>query len=191
MTLLDRINKIDLSEYVQKYPHELIREHLLSSPGQEAFKLYAYISSLFSGKKIADIGTRYGNSALALSYGNNIVDSYDINKDYFKVVNDLISKDNIQFFLEDITESKKLLDYYIISLDIDPHSAEQEEKCLKFLIKNKWDGILLLDDIGPSWPEMNKWWNEISVRKYDLTKYGHASGTGLIDFSNKLKEFHD
>jgi hypothetical protein len=34
---------------------------------------------------------------------------------------------------------------------------------------------------------MNKIWNTISFKKFDLTKYGHWSGTGIIDFDNNIE----
>jgi len=49
-------------------------------PGIEAYALYAYLSTLFDGGTILDIGTLFGSSALALSYNpNNKVITYDVN----------------------------------------------------------------------------------------------------------------
>jgi hypothetical protein len=45
----------------------------------------------------------------------------------------------------------------------------------------KWNGLLLLDDINFNEP-MNQFWNNISEEKYDITKIGHWSGTGLVNF---------
>jgi hypothetical protein len=54
-------------------------------------------------------------------------------------------------------------------------------------------GILLLDDIHLN-PEMEKWWKELqdSAGKlgfvaYDVSNVGHFSGTGLLDFSGKVR----
>ena len=53
---------------------------------------------------------------------------------------------------------------------------------------------LILDDILPNWPviipgadpiAMNKWWNEISEEKYDVSDIGHYSGTGIVNIGNR------
>ena len=48
-------------------------------PGISEYQLYAYLSTKFNDSIILDIGTRYGGSALALSFNeSNHVRSYDI-----------------------------------------------------------------------------------------------------------------
>lgn len=41
---------------------------------------------------------------------------------------------------------------------------------------------------------MNKWWKEVEdnsekggYKTYDVTKVGHITGTGLVDFSGKVR----
>jgi hypothetical protein len=34
---------------------------------------------------------------------------------------------------------------------------------------------------------MQFWWNNLTQKKYDVTKFGHGSGTGIIDFSKNLE----
>ena len=176
------IDNISLDYLAQKYKGDS-RKHLNSNSGMEHHKLLAYLSTLFNNILIADIGTRTGNSALAISHNvNNNVDSYDI----MTTVGG-IDKDNLSFHCKDILEDPKILEYSLISLDVDPHDAKQESSCLKYLEDNSWKGILILDDIGPDWPHMNNYWNSIELPKWDITKYGHASGTGLVDFSGNLE----
>ena len=45
-------------------------EEFLGPIGKEHYKLLAYLSTLFNDTYFIDIGTNYGNSALALSYNN-------------------------------------------------------------------------------------------------------------------------
>lgn len=185
------LSKISLSDLADRFPYQG-RHHVNDPIGQEFHVLYAYFSSLFNGIKIADIGTRTGNSAIALSYNeNNHVDSYDVNSNYYNIVTNNIKKENITFHLQDILSNEKILEYKLISLDVDPHDGKQERRCFKFLQENNWKGLVLLDDIGPNWIQLHQWWNEITLPKWDLTKYGHASGTGLVDFTQELELTHD
>jgi hypothetical protein len=43
---------------------------------------------------------------------------------------------------------------------------------------------MLCDDIHLS-DEMERFWREIKHEKYDITQYGHHSGTGIVLFSNE------
>jgi hypothetical protein len=36
---------------------------------------------------------------------------------------------------------------------------------------------------------MNEFWNNIPEPKFDITQYGHLSGTGVVFMSNPLIEF--
>jgi hypothetical protein len=74
----------------------------------------------------------------------------------------------------------------LIFLDLDPHDGIQEKKFIDLLEQVNYDGIIVCDDI--EWfPAMSRWWNELKQPKYNVTKYGHGSGTGLIDFSGKIE----
>ena len=59
---------------------------------------------------------------------------------------------------------------------------------MQYLYDQKWEGLLILDDILPNWPKnvpgadpvaMNQWWNQITEEKYDMSEIGHFSGTGI------------
>lgn len=164
------------------YIHFLNKEEL----DRHALKLYAYISELFDDSIILDVGTKFGNSALALSYNDsNIIISYDIIE---WPTHTGLKKDNIKLKIQDFMKDNTI-DYEkvpIILIDVDPHDGTQEPGMLEYLEKIGWSGILLLDDI--SWndfPEMKKFWESINYEKYDLTDIGHFSGTGLVNFGGK------
>lgn len=178
----EKLSQIDLHFFKVDYSGREI-DAIDREAGVEFYKLYAYISSLYDDIKIADIGSRYGNSALALSYNeNNVVDSFDVDYEKVEFCKAFRVRENINFFWKDMLEHPSLLDYQIISLDVDPHDSLKEDICLKFLESNKWSGLVLLDDIGLEWPEMNTWWNSLPYEKYDLTAIGHQSGTGAVIF---------
>ena len=153
--------------------------------GQSEYRLYAWLSTQFNNTTILDVGTRTGGSALALSYNEtNKVMSYDLQE---QGASSGISKSNVQFNIKDFREDDTL-DFdniSIIMLDVDPHDGVQEEEMFEWLEEKGWKGIVLLDDIGPQWPEIEDFWNRITYPKLNVTEVGHMSGTGLVNFDEK------
>ena len=154
------------------------------SAGQSEYRLYAWLSSQFDKSIILDVGTRTGGSALALSHNeNNQVISYDLQEQGASQ----IKKNNIEFKIQDFREDDSLnWDHVsIIMLDVDPHDGVKEDEMMEFLEDKGLKGILLLDDIGPQWPEVEDLWNRITYPKINVTEVGHLSGTGLVNFDEK------
>ena len=153
--------------------------------GQSEYRLYAWLSTQFNNTTILDVGTRTGGSALALSYNEtNKVMSYDLQE---QGASSGISKSNVQFNIKDFREDDTL-DFdniSIIMLDVDPHDGVQEEEMFEWLEDKGWKGLVLLDDIGPQWPEIEDFWNRITYPKINVTEVGHMSGTGLVNFDEK------
>ena len=153
--------------------------------GQSEYRLYAWLSTQFNNTTILDVGTRTGGSALALSYNEtNKVMSYDLQE---QGASSGISKSNVQFNIKDFREDDTL-DFdniSIIMLDVDPHDGVQEEEMFEWLEEKEWKGLVLLDDIGPQWPEIEDFWNRITYPKLNVTEVGHMSGTGLVNFDEK------
>jgi len=178
--ILDEFNLIN-EEYLvdQEFYH--------GNSGEQEYRLYSYLSTFFNNTTILDIGTFNGRSAIALSHNDtNKVKSYDINKlipDNHKIR----TKDNITFniknILDDLTE-EFLQGVKIVMIDID-HLEVVERKILQRLQQLKFSGIVLMDDItnhpDPIVKEsMSSVWRSIKDTKYDVTKYGHWSGTGIV-----------
>ena len=61
----------------------------------------------------------------------------------------------------------------------------KKKSLFEFLEEKGWKGIVLLDDIGPQWPEIEDFWNRITYPKLNVTEVGHMSGTGLVNFDEK------
>ena len=153
--------------------------------GQSEYRLYAWLSTQFNNTTILDVGTRTGGSALALSYNEtNKVMSYDLQE---QGASSGINKDNIQFNIKDFRDDETLdfENISIIMLDVDPHDGVQEEEMFEWLEEKGWKGLVLLDDIGPQWPEIEDFWNRITYPKLNVTEVGHMSGTGLVNFDEK------
>jgi len=176
----DAIRNLDVSHLAEQ---SLTANDWLSA-GQSEYRLYAWLSTQFDNSIILDVGTRTGGSALALSYNeNNQVFSYDLQEQGASK----IKRDNIEFKIKDFRQDDSInWDHVsIIMLDVDPHDGVQEEEMMEFLEEKEWKGLMLFDDIGPQWPEVEDLWNRITYPKVDVTEVGHMSGTGLINFDEK------
>ena len=154
--------------------------------GINEYRLYSYLSTLFNNIVILDIGTGFGISAVALSHNeNNHVISYNL-IDQIGDNSKIYTKKNITFkiknVLEDLTEDF-IKNIKIIMIDID-HFGEEERKIIDTLEELNYSGIVILDDIHHPWKKegkcMKELWESINYTKYDITKYGHNSGTGIF-----------
>ena len=178
----DAIRDLDVSHLAEQ---SLNKNDWLSA-GQSEYRLYAWLSTQFDKSIILDVGTRTGGSALALSYNeNNQVISYDLQEQGASK----IQRDNVEFKIQDFREDDSInWDHVsIIMLDVDPHDGVQEEEMMEFLEDKGWKGLMLFDDIGPQWPEVEDLWNRITYPMLDVTEVGHMSCTGLIIFDEKLE----
>lgn len=119
-----------------------------------------------------------------MAYNDNVkVVSYDLT-DHFWKKDALTAKDvwnvEIRFknCLEDIAEIAKAP---LVFLDVDPHDGIQEREILSALEAAGFKGLLVCDDIHKS-QEMRDWWASVPHKKYDVTTFGHWSGTGIVEF---------
>ena len=81
-----------------------------------------------------------------------------------------------------------MLSSSIIFIDTDPHQGIAELKLYNYLKHHNYDGLLIYDDIWHFEAMRNNFWYKIEDEyKFDLTPWGHWSGTGLITFS---KTYH-
>lgn len=161
--------------------------------GKEHYKLLSYISTLFTGAKIIDIGTHRGSSALALSYNpTNTVYSFDIMD---KVLNQKVrERQNIVFSMDNLFESagqekwkETLLAAPFIFLDVDPHNGAMELEFYGFLKRIGYSGFVICDDIWYFKEMRDRFWYRLpAAERYDLTHLGHWSGTGIFTFNNNI-----
>ena len=152
--------------------------------GQSEYRFYAYMSTWFNNTTILDIGTRTGGSALALSYNpTNKVRSYDLVE---QGASQGIKKDNIKWNIGDFMEDGDIDwdNVSIVMIDVDPHDGSQERVIMDWLREKGWKGILMHDDIGPGWPDIQLMWDEIPEEKFDVTEIAHMSGTGIVNFGD-------
>lgn len=179
---LNDLLNIELSE-LKEYIVDSDDGKLFDRPcGDQHYRLLAYISIILpDDSKILELGTRWGVSSVALSKNNNVsVVTCDIEDRSFYV-----KRENVKFIQADgfdLLEEYKDVD--LIFMDVDPHDGVQEKKMIKKLVDLNYKGILILDDIHLN-KEMEDLWNSIHVDKYDLTQFGHYSGTGIVFFGDQ------
>ncbi len=162
--------------------------------GQQHYRLLSHLSTLFDNSIIIDIGTHKGSSALALSYNpTNTIHTFDIEE---RITNSCIKKiNNIQFHSDNlfgdeggkIKWNETILKSSFIFLDVDPHNGTMEMELYNYLQENAYNGFVVCDDIWQFKEMRDKFWYQIpSENKYDLTEFGHSSGTGIFTFNRQI-----
>ncbi len=168
-------------------------------PG-EHYRILAGLIEYEKPKTIIDIGTSSGmSSRIMLDYSNKdseIVtfdlirwDKFDshLNKNDFKdsrLTQYLDDLSNIETFKKHLILIDKA---DLIFLDA-PKDGIFEYLFVKNLAKSKLSNkkrFLILDDI--KFLNMVKLWRSIKSPKFDITSFGHASGTGLVDISSNIE----
>jgi hypothetical protein len=188
--------------------HHILLHHLATKYSEQP-------SSTCPRRHLVDIGTRYVASSLAMASASPThpkVLTFDIPTSMervhafrgkteeewqtaVKAQNMDITFHNLDLLTVSHDDFRKYMNTWMIMLDAfhEPYTVPFEREWIKRLVDAKFfKGILLLDDIHLN-PEMEKWWTELkdnAVRDgytvYDVTKVGHASGTGFLDFSGGL-----
>lgn len=157
--------------------------------GKEPYKLLACMSKqLPSGSVMSDIGTLYGCSALAMSINETVhVNTYDV----VKVIPDvdglqsILTRPNVSMTVVSAQAViSKIATSDIISLDMNTVDGQEEIKIIQHLFELGFRGVLVIDDIHVN-DVMKKVWNYVpsTVKKIDVTHYGHWSGTGIVVYA--------
>lgn len=186
-------NDVFETSLTKMYPYTSWHEFhtYFSSPaGKEHYKLIGYLASQCPDDDVVyDIGTYVGMSAMAMSIKPTInVVTYDI-QDHFP--NDasryhVQSIKNIEFRMRDcVYDMQEIANAKLVLLDIEPHDGIQENRIINEMVKAGFKGICVCDDIHVN-DGMKQWWQSLSLKKYDVSKYGHWSGTGIIVFDDKV-----
>lgn len=175
----EQLNAIDLSDWASLIPEIEYRKYFLGDAGAEHYRLLASYSYKYNNNTLLDVGTFKGCSAIALSFNpHNKVVSFDIaNQATVK------KPENVEFVVGDILQESYqalLLDSPFIVLDTF-HNGVFEREFLAHLRALNWHGTLMMDDIYLN-DEMRAVWKEITERKTDMSRLGHWTGTGVIEF---------
>ena len=176
-----RIASIDLTPLSSHVADPADRAYFMDTDFTEHYRLLAWLSTLYQGATLFDIGTYRGASALALSYNKaNQVVSYDIENQL--TVRDCQALETIEFAVGDVLSDPRLLGSPLILMDIG-HDGQSEQRIYEYLDRNGYRGLLVLDDIHLN-TAMRLFWNQIQRSKQDITDLGHVTGTGLVFFGN-------
>ena len=185
----EKINNIDISFFRKSF--EFDDTHHLARQTGEHYKLLKYLSDMFDGALILDVGTNWGESAVAMCQNvNNRVITYDVESRWSPSEHALYKSGfaekhpNLEFRLLDINKEdvELIREAKLIFIDI-AHDGYQEKIFTDMLSRIGYKGYLVCDDIhAPFYPAMNPWWNSINVEKYDLSEVGHTWGTGLVNY---------
>ena len=187
------INKTDFDEYYKNIISKDDSE-FYEIGGKSHYRLLAYLSTLYNNTTIIEIGTHTGYSALALSFNEtNNVHTFDI---FNKVVNNNIkSRNNINFHIEDLFKSEcrnrwkeTILKSPFIFLDIDTHNGSMEFDLYNYLKDINYQGFVICDDIWYFKEMRDNFWYKIEDKyKYDISEFGHWSGTGIFTFNDSIR----
>ena len=200
---------------LKKFTQVKHEKHLMNVAGKEHYTLLHYLTANYGDcRHVVDIGTRFATSALALGATGIKVRTFDrpestersvaiqrvgSEEEWQKEVKEAgvnITFHNVNLLTMNYEDFKKYMNTWLIMLDTAhlPDTQPFEREFFRRLLSTGFNGILLLDDIHLN-NEMRKWWKEIQndskfygYRTFDLTSIGHATGTGMVDFSG-LAEF--
>lgn len=197
-TIINSINnafKINL----QYNKNKLDTKYFNIFPGEH----YRFLAGLIEYEKpnqIIDIGTSSGmSSRIMLDYStkNSKTTTFDLIK--WDLFDSHLSKDDFKNgrltqYLDDLSDIESfnkhlsLIDAAdLIFLDA-PKDGDFEYAFIKNLAKSKLSvkkRFLVLDDI--KFLNMIKLWKCIKSPKFDVTSFGHISGTGIVDISSNIE----
>lgn len=176
-------------------------DSFFQEPGQNHYHLFANISKQLNNKKIIDLGTYRGFSALSFSYNkSNKVLTFDVEIDYagrhHTIFQDqkIKQKENIEYYYYDIFRKnirddikEKIIKSDIIFMDAGDHEGKNKELFLiDFLKENNYQGLVIWDDINLN-DDMKFVWNTLKEERIFISKKGHWSGTGFwIPYNDKI-----
>ena len=169
-------------------------------PG-EHYKILSSIVKVANAKEVVEIGTYSGLGTLSIKEGLNPlgkITTYDLigwDKLGFEshFTNDDFKDGSIKQILGDLSknnffeENKEILNRSDIIFMDAPKDDNFEYKMLKQFSKlePKIGKLLILDDI--KFINMIDLWRSIKSPKFDISSFGHWSGTGIVDLSEGLK----
>lgn len=180
-TEIDSIDLSTLNKYVEWHSNF---QYFNLEAGKEHYKLLAYLSKTLECKKLIDIGTYLGYSAVALSFDDSKhIDSYDIfdwiptaDENKTTVAARANVKTHVSDYISDLANICKDTDLVMIDID---HSGATEREIMQTLRDCRYTGLVLIDDTKLN-AEMIRFFADIPEKKLDISAVGHHSGTGLV-----------
>lgn len=171
-------------------------QYMNEGPGREHYRMLAEISHQLPDEAlVADVGTFYGASALALSSNPKVqVTTYDIGQFIPQVpgVATPLTRSNIRMkVMSGQLDIANIARSHVVLLDIDPHEGSQETKFVQLLLEHGFRGLLVCDDIQLN-EGMKEFWATIPahLKKIDVSHLAHWTGTGIVVFDPTFVDAH-
>jgi hypothetical protein len=197
-------------QQVVKYTAPKYEKFMRDAAGREHYALLHYLAATYGDhcRAVVDIGTRYVASSLALASTSSLqrVHIFDIPKSRERQV--AFRGTAEQEWLERTVQDGLHIDFHNVDLLTMRESEFVQYMSNTWLIvldtfhlpdtkpfkRDFWTrlsnmGIVILDDVYLN-TEMKQWWKELEkgpITTYDVTAVGHFSGTGLVDFSKRVR----
>lgn len=154
------------------------------------YKTFAVLSTKIGDGKILELGTRWGQSALALGYCKGaFVTTYDTwdwgQKEHYDI-------ENIDFRVGDglVLEPGEYIESDLIYLDVDPHNGIMELGLYRALKDMGYRGMMVCDDIHDPASMRTIFWDKVDLPKVEFPEeFGHSTGMGAIFFGEGRIEF--
>lgn len=175
---VEELNSINLEYFLQKIPSSDGFKIYYDMPASsEHYRLFTWLSNNFSYCEIVEIGVYKGFSGLALSSNsNNKVVGFDI-------INNIncILPSNYNLIIDDYRNYTDVIKKAKIIFYDTVHDGILEKEFIEYIEKIDYSGMIIFDDIYLN-QEMSKFWKLMTCTypSLDLTRLGHATGTGVI-----------
>ena len=167
---------------------------LLQWPG-EHYKMLAALVRTLKPKRIVEIGTLHGWSALSMKEylpEDGRIDAFDI-LEWNKFTDSAFQQSDfadgrLVYHVEDLTDPAvvahnhdTLANADLVFLD-GPHDGDTEYRMIENFRKVKFvkNPVFVFDDIKMN--DMLKFWRDLPLPKMDITSFGHYSGTGIAEW---------
>jgi predicted O-methyltransferase YrrM len=177
--------------YGDRCPTDWQRASLLDPFAPQHYRLLNYLAAS-TRKNVAELGTGTRLSTLCLAAaldGQREVWSTDIE---YPADADAVDLSGMPVHLKNLhcvpfIRRLYLPDFDFIFIDVD-HRGPQARKVLDYLAEKGWVGLVLLDDAraGKKLKEMLNEKIVAGLEVYDLTRWGHWSGSLLVNFGMNL-----
>lgn len=195
MDLQQVVNNVNEEYKLIKDPNSMLDEFNLpekyktwfTQDDSEYYKKLPLLIKEVKARRVLEIGTYSGMSAIMMGRTAELVNSLDITHEYlheqFKFDNKTRSKSNVHFFIVN-EHYYRIVDYSFydfLFIDIGNHDGSRELWIHNHLLKSKWCGIAVYDDI--EWLYMKDFWKQITNNKIKVN-WHRETGLGIVEYEN-------
>jgi len=182
--------ELDAQNLEQLYPYCSIEEkdRLLKISGIEHYRLLSFLSTLYNNSAFYSINANERLAAIALSYNTtNQVYSYNCLSQEVDDMNIIpvgsTNPINTHFYnTENFMEQVDIMAQSSIIFIGVPLTLLEYKTFYNILFEKEFNGLVIVNHL--CFPDTEHIWNEVSINKINVSRYGNIGGTGIIDYSN-------